>query len=135
MRVETRFFSAGFHPHYSLFMGTIALEGLEFFSYHGFYDEEQKMGNKYSVDIVVTADFSEAARRDRLSATVNYADLYQITAKVMQQSARLLEHIAHQIIQNIRAQYPDLQSVEVSVSKFNPPIGGVCHRAKITLKE
>ncbi|CAN5339477.1 dihydroneopterin aldolase [Spirosoma endophyticum] len=116
-------------------MGTIALEGLEFFSYHGFYDEEQKMGNKYSVDIVVTADFSEAARRDRLSATVNYADLYQITAKVMQQSARLLEHIAHQIIQNIRAQYPDLQSVEVSVSKFNPPIGGVCHRAKITLKE
>ena len=116
-------------------MGTIALEGLEFFSYHGFYDEEQKMGNKYSVDIVVTADFSEAARRDRLSATVNYADLYQITAKVMQQSSRLLEHIAHQIIQNIRAQYPDLQSVEVSVSKFNPPIGGVCHRAKITLKE
>ena len=115
-------------------MGTISLEGLEFFSYHGFYDEEQKIGNKYSVDIVVTADFSEAARRDRLSATVNYEDLYRITAHVMQQSARLLEHIAHRIIQEIRTKYPDLQSVEVSVSKFNPPIGGVCHRAKITLK-
>lgn len=116
-------------------MGTIALEGLEFFSYHGFYDEEQKIGNKYSVDIIVTADFSEAARRDRLSATVNYEDLYQITATVMQQPARLLEHIAHRIIEEIRFKYPDLQSVEVSVSKFNPPIGGVCHRAKITLKE
>lgn len=116
-------------------MGTIALEGLEFFSYHGFYDEEQKIGNKYSVDIIVTADFSEAARRDRLSATVNYEDLYRITTGVMKQSARLLEHIAHQIIQDIRTQYPDLESVEVSVSKFNPPIGGVCHRAKITLKE
>ena len=119
----------------TLRMGTIALEGLEFFSYHGFYDEEQKIGNKYSVDIIVTADFSEAARRDRLSATVNYEDLYRITVGVMQQSARLLEHIAHQIIQDIREKYPDLQSVEVSVSKFNPPIGGVCHRAKITLKE
>ena len=116
-------------------MGTVALEGLEFFSYHGFYDEEQKIGNKYSVDIVVTADFSEAARLDRLSVTVNYEELYRITAGVMQQSARLLEHIAHRIIREIRAQYPDLQSVEVSVSKFNPPIGGVCHRAKITLKE
>lgn len=116
-------------------MGTITLEGLEFFSYHGFYDEEQKIGNKYSVDIIVTADFSEAARRDRLSATVNYEDLYRITAGVMQKSARLLEHIAHQIIQQIRTKYPDLQSVEVSVSKFNPPIGGVCHRAKITLRE
>lgn len=116
-------------------MGTIALEGLEFFSYHGFYDEEQKIGNKYSVDIIVTADFSEAARRDRLSATVNYEDLYRITAAVMRQPARLLEHIAHQIIQEIRTKYADLQAVEVSVSKFNPPIGGVCHRAKITLKE
>lgn len=116
-------------------MGTISLEGLEFFSYHGFYDEEQKIGNKYSVDIIVTADFSEAARRDRLSATVNYEDLYRITVSVMQQPARLLEHIAHQIIQEIRAKYTELLAVEVSVSKFNPPIGGVCQRAKITLKE
>ncbi len=119
----------------ALFMGTIALEGLEFFSYHGFYDEEQKIGNKYAVDIVVTADFSEAARRDRLSATVNYEALYRITANVMQRPARLLEHLAHSIIADIRQQYPDVDSVEVSVSKFNPPIGGVCHRARITLRE
>ncbi len=116
-------------------MGTIALEGLEFFSYHGFYDEEQKIGNKYAVDIIVTADFSEAARRDRLSATVNYEALYTITAGVMLRPARLLEHIAHSIIVEVREQYPDVETVEVSVSKFNPPIGGVCHRAKITLKE
>lgn len=122
-------------PHYTQRMGTVSLEGLEFFSYHGFYDEEQKIGNKYSVDIVVTADFSEAARLDRLSATVNYEELYRITTGVMKQPARLLEHIAHRIIREIRDKYPDLQSVEVSVSKFNPPIGGVCHRAKITLKE
>ncbi|RIV19131.1 dihydroneopterin aldolase [Fibrisoma montanum] len=116
-------------------MGTITLEGLEFFAYHGFYDEEQKIGNKYSVDIVVTADFSEAARRDRLSATVNYEELYRITATVMQRPARLLEHIAHSIIEEVRRKYADVESVEVSVSKFNPPVGGVCHRAKITLKE
>ncbi|RZK29989.1 MAG: dihydroneopterin aldolase, partial [Hymenobacter sp.] len=32
-------------------MGQIALEGLEFFAFHGYYDEEQKIGNKYGVDI------------------------------------------------------------------------------------
>ncbi|MCY7356514.1 MAG: dihydroneopterin aldolase [Rudanella sp.] len=115
-------------------MGTIALEGLEFFAYHGFYDEEQKIGNKYSVDIVVTADFSEAARRDKLSATVNYEELYRITTRVMQRPARLLEHIAHSIIEEIRGAYPTVGEVEVSVSKFNPPVGGVCHRARITMK-
>jgi 7,8-dihydroneopterin aldolase/epimerase/oxygenase len=116
-------------------LGTIALEGLEFFAYHGFYDEEQKIGNKYAVDIIVYADFSEAARRDRLSATVNYEDLYKITAAVMKRPARLLEHIAHSLISEIKRQYPAVETVEVSVSKFNPPIGGVCHRARITLKE
>ena len=29
-------------------MGQIALEGMEFFAYHGHFDEEQKIGNKYS---------------------------------------------------------------------------------------
>jgi 7,8-dihydroneopterin aldolase/epimerase/oxygenase len=115
-------------------MGTITLEGLEFFAYHGFYDEEQKIGNKYAVDIVVTVDFSEAAQQDKLSATVNYEELYQITAGVMRRPARLLEHVAHGIIVDIRKIYPTVDSVEVSVSKFNPPVGGVCHRAKITLR-
>lgn len=115
-------------------MGTITLEGLEFFAYHGFYDEEQRIGNKYAVDLIVTTDLSEAARQDKLSATVDYGELYKITLGVMQRPARLLEHIAHSIIQDIRFQYPDIAAVEVSVSKFNPPIGGVCHRARITLK-
>ena len=31
-------------------MGKVALEGIEFFSYHGYYEEEQKLGNKYEVN-------------------------------------------------------------------------------------
>nr|WP_293843321.1 dihydroneopterin aldolase [uncultured Arsenicibacter sp.] len=115
-------------------MGTISLEGLEFFAYHGYYDEEQKIGNKYSVDITVTTDFSVGAQQDRLSGTVDYEKLYQIAAGVMARKARLLEHIARQLIEEIRMAYPVVTAVEVSVSKFNPPIGGVCHRARITLK-
>lgn len=115
-------------------MGTIALEGLEFFAYHGFYEEEQKIGNKYQVDIQITTDFTQAAEQDLLDATVNYEDLYRITATVMQQKIKLLEHIAQQIIQQIRVQYPQVHSVEVAVSKLNPPIGGLCSRAKVTLK-
>jgi dihydroneopterin aldolase len=34
-------------------MGKITLEGLEFFAFHGYYDEEQKIGNKYGVDITI----------------------------------------------------------------------------------
>ena len=70
-------------------MGTIALEGLEFFAYHGFHDEEQRIGNRYQVDIQVVTDFSEAAENDKLKYTVNYADLYEIIVEVMKIKARL----------------------------------------------
>lgn len=114
-------------------MGTISLEGLEFFAYHGYYDEEQKVGNKYSLDITIYTDFSKAAQNDRLKGTVNYEELYQIAVQVMNERARLLEHIAWRLIEKVREQYPDVQKVHVSVSKFNPPIGGVCHRSRITM--
>ncbi|PWK27107.1 dihydroneopterin aldolase [Arcicella aurantiaca] len=114
-------------------MGTIALEGLEFFAYHGVYAEEQKIGNRYQIDIQITTDFSEAADTDNLKDTVNYGDLYEIISGVMQIKAKLLEHIAQLIISSVRERYPKIDKVEVAVSKFNPPIGGVCSRAKITL--
>ncbi|TAE38764.1 MAG: dihydroneopterin aldolase [Runella slithyformis] len=115
-------------------MGTISLEGLEFFAYHGVYDEEQKIGNKYAIDIIIEADVAEAAQTDRLRDTINYEIIYKITAEVMQRRARLLEHIGYQIIAKIRAAYPNIESVSVGVSKFNPPVGGVCTRAKVVLK-
>ncbi|MCY7352446.1 MAG: dihydroneopterin aldolase [Cytophagaceae bacterium] len=115
-------------------MGTIALEGLEFFSYHGFYAEEQKMGNRYSVDVTITVDFEKAAIDDKLSETVNYEKVYRIVEEVMQESHKLLEHIAYKIIGRIRERYPRVAAVDVGVSKFNPPVGGVCERARVTLR-
>ncbi len=115
-------------------MGKISLEGLEFFAYHGAYIEEQKIGNRYSVDIIIDTDFTLAAETDRLKETVNYEDVYEHIKEVMHQKHRLLEHIGYSIIERIRTQYPNVQQVEVSVSKFNPPIGGVCERARITMK-
>jgi dihydroneopterin aldolase len=51
----------------------------------------------------------------------------------MQVRARLLEHIGYEIIQSIFQEFPLVQWVEVSISKFNPPIGGVCKEARVTL--
>ena len=116
-------------------MGIISLEGIEFFAYHGFYDEERKVGNKYAVDINVEADFHEAAETDKLQETINYEELYSIIREEINVPSRLLEHIGKRIIDTVLAKFSQVDTVEVSISKFNPPIGGVCHKAKVTLKE
>ncbi|WP_341227080.1 dihydroneopterin aldolase [uncultured Arcticibacterium sp.] len=114
-------------------MGLISLEGMEFFAYHGYYDEEQKIGNKYSIDLSIEADLSNAAESDRLKDTINYEELYQLVLSVMQTKHRLLEHVAHDIIEKIKVTYGSVKKVTVGVSKYNPPIGGICERAKVII--
>ncbi len=115
-------------------MGQISLEGMEFFAYHGYYDEEQKIGNKYAIDLNIETDLSSAAESDKLSDTVNYEHLYQLVLEVMQKKHRLLEHVAHDVIEQIKTTYPNVKTVTVGVSKYNPPIGGICERAKVLIK-
>jgi 7,8-dihydroneopterin aldolase/epimerase/oxygenase len=115
-------------------MGQIILEGVDFFAYHGFYEEEQRIGNKYSVDIIVDTDLENAAATDNLEAAVDYGELYEVIRHEMQIPSKLLENIAHRIIERTYALYPQVNWVEVSISKYNPPLGGICHRSKVVLR-
>lgn len=116
-------------------MGQIALEGMEFFAYHGHFDEEQKIGNKYSIDVTIEADLSAPASSDSLRDTIDYGDVYQMVNTVMKKKHRLLEHVGHEIIASVKAKFKHIEKINVVVSKFNPPIGGVCHKAKVVLEE
>jgi len=115
-------------------MATIRLEGLEFYAYHGFYQEEQKLGNKYSVEISMSLDVSAAAESDDLAGTINYEKVYLIVSKVMSKQVKLLEHLAHKINQDILNTFIQLDSVETVVSKHNPPLKGICKAASVTLE-
>ena len=114
-------------------MGQIALEGMEFFAFHGYYDEEQKIGNKYGVDLYIETNLNAAAASDDLHETVNYETLYNIVLNQMKQPARLLEHIGHRVIEQVLSKFPKVKKVKVNIYKFNPPLGGICHRARVTL--
>lgn len=115
-------------------MGKVALEGMEFYARHGYYEEERKIGNKYSVDVELDVDFTDAAMEDKLDGTVNYERVYEVVAEVMNIDAQLLEHLAGKMIRQIRDEFPQINAVKVKVSKYNPPIKGLCHRAVVTLE-
>lgn len=114
-------------------MGRVSLEGLEFFAFHGYYDEEQRIGNKYGVDITVEVPLDKAGENDKLSQTMNYEDLYAIIRAEMKKPSRLLENIGNRIIKSVFDQFPLVTAIDVTISKFNPPIGGICRRAYVTM--
>lgn len=113
--------------------GKVILEGLEFHAYHGVYPHERSSGNKFEVDIAVDTEFSPSAFRDDLSGTINYEDLYKIIHDVMGEPAKLLENVGNTIAERTLAKFPIAMHVEVKISKFNPPIGGVCKKAMVAV--
>jgi len=114
--------------------GRIILEGLEFHAYHGVYPHERDSGNWFEVDIAIETDFSDGARTDELSGTVNYETLFRIIKEEMEKPSKLLETVAAGIADNVLLQLPKVTSVELKISKLNPPIGGKCRKAAISLR-
>ncbi|GAB4249259.1 MAG: dihydroneopterin aldolase [Ekhidna sp.] len=115
-------------------MGKVSLEGMEFYARHGYYEEERVIGNKYSVDVTLEVDFSEAASEDKLEGTVNYEKVYEIVQEVMNIDANLLEHLAGKMIKSLKESFAQVSKVQVKISKYNPPIKGLCHRATVELE-
>jgi dihydroneopterin aldolase len=116
-------------------IGKVSLEGLEFHAYHGVYPQERSSGNKFEVDILVETHFAEAAFNNELSGTINYEDLYAIVKDEMAKPAKLLEAVGHAIAQRTLTSFNEAVSVEVKISKFNPPIGGVCRKASVVVSQ
>ena len=105
-------------------MGKILLEEMEFFAYHGCYKEEQIIGTRFSVDLIVETDTLKAEENDHLHDTVSYVHLYQIVKKEMEIKSHLLEHVARRIMNSIQNQFPMITSIVLTIYKINPPVGG-----------
>ncbi len=112
-------------------LGKVSLEGLEFHAYHGVYPHERSSGNKFEVDIHVETRFDDSAFRDNLSGTLNYEVLYAVVKAEMEKPSKLLETVGNAIAESALQKFEEAISVEVKISKFNPPIGGVCRKASV----
>jgi len=113
--------------------GRITLEGLEFHAFHGVYPHERESGNWFEVDIAVETDFTVAAQHDDLAGTVNYEVLYNLVKAEMEKPSKLLETVAEKIVNDVLHELKSVTLVELSISKINPPIGGKCKRAMVSV--
>lgn len=113
----------------------IALHALRFHAFHGCLPQERVVGGDYEVDVALDLpDTPAATERDELSGTVNYAEVYALVEREMQQPSNLIEHVAGRILTALFAQFPPVAAATVRVCKLNPPIGTQCRGASVTLR-
>lgn len=105
-------------------MAIIAIEGMEFFAYHGVYEQERINGGKYIVDVWMESDVSQSAISDNINDTLNYEIVYNIAKDIMQNPVNILEKVCFDIHNSLSKTFENTQKIRVKVTKLNPPING-----------
>lgn len=113
-------------------MCQIKVEDLRFFSYHGFYADEQLLGNEYFVSIAVDLPLKSPINDD-LENTLNYEELYEIAKTEMAIPRKLLESVAQDILLKTKSKCQNPAAIKIKICKVNPPFGGDQAKSIITL--
>ena len=106
-----------------LTVGYIHLRQLRFHAFHGVMPQEQLVGADFLLDLKVGYPLQQAMQSDEVGDTLNYAALYDLVAREMQQPSKLLEHVAGRIAEAISLAYPKVTSIDLELTKLNPPMG------------
>lgn len=106
-----------------LMSSKIYLRNVRFHAFHGVLPQEGIVGNDYLVNLVLDYDFSSAMKTDDLQGTLNYAEIYQKIREEMAVPSKLLEHVAGRIAHRLFSDFPEIQKLQLSITKVNPPMG------------
>jgi 7,8-dihydroneopterin aldolase/epimerase/oxygenase len=116
-------------------MGRIEIEGMEFYAFHGHYDVEQVVGNRFLVDLSLDTDLLKASESDQLEDTVNYQEVFQLVKEEMEIKSHLLENVAGRIMKRLFLTYDHILKARIKVSKMNPPLGGQINSVSVTIEK
>lgn len=113
----------------------IRLDRMEFHAYHGCYDLEQKVGNRFTVDLEITSELSDIAVHDDVRRAVNYLTVYETVTAQMRVTQRTIERVAMNIIEALYALCPQIRHIKCTVSKLAPPLGGKLEKVSVILEK
>ena len=112
----------------------IFVSGLLIHGHHGVMAHEEKVGQRFVIDLELTTDLATASRSDKLADTVNYGAIVDTTTEVFtQRSYRLIEAAAGAVADAILAKFVKVSAVRITVRKPHAPIAAIFGDAGVTL--
>ena len=104
-------------------MDKIIISQLEVISNHGVLDAEKALGQKFYVSMELAIDLQKAGQTDDITKTINYAEVCDMVAALMQGSTyNLIETCAEKIAGNILRLYDSVCEANVKIEKPHAPI-------------
>lgn len=104
-------------------MDQIIIKDLEIFGYHGVFEEEAFLGQKFIVTAVLNLSTRKAGKTDDLQQSLDYGVACQMIKKIVKtERYQLIERLAEEIAEQLLLTFSLLQSVEITVKKPWAPV-------------
>ncbi len=117
----------------TLTAGYVTLRNVRFHAFHGVLPQEREVGGDFLLTLRVGYPLGDAVVSDEVADTLNYAELFNLARQEMAVPSRLLEHVAGRIAQAIQTTWPFVTSVDLELTKLNPPMGADCDGACVEM--
>jgi len=116
-------------------MDKITLKKLKFYGYHGVLDEENRLGQKFTVNLELYADLSKACKTDSVDDTINYAQVYQLVKEIVEtEQYNLIEKLAEEITTRVFGTFEKVKEIVVEIEKPEAPVNGIYDSFSVELR-
>lgn len=96
----------------------IIIEGLKVETVVGCFNWERQIIQPLMLDMIIQTDLEQASNSDDLDHTLNYAEICEITAKVIQGAKpELIEHAAKLVINALFSTFHAIESINITIRK------------------
>ena len=114
---------------------TIQIAGLQTFGYHGLFEEERRLGQKFTFDIDATLNPAATHRDDNLDASIRYDAVVDATVSLSgAMKYQTLEALGEAIAIGLLRRFALIDTISVGVAKFSPPIPHALSKVGITVR-
>ncbi|MEN8320679.1 dihydroneopterin aldolase [Acinetobacter junii] len=99
-------------------MDAIIIEGLKVDTVIGCFNWERQIIQPLMLDLTIHNDLNQAAQSDELDDTLNYAQICELAAQVIQQAKpKLIEHAAQLVLERLFLVFPSIESIIITIRK------------------
>lgn len=103
-------------------------------AFHGVMPEETTLGQRFFISLDVEADLKSAGKTDRLSETISYARLVEISCQIASKTRfKLIEALAEAIASAVLSEFALAQGVKVKIEKPSAPIAAIFDTVAVEL--
>ena len=107
---------------------------LALFAYHGVNDEEQRLGQRFYIDMSLIVAPVSATKSDRLEDTISYEDVIHCAEDAfLEKKYRTIERAANAVGSAIMEQFPTIQTLSVTVHKPSAPVAAIFDDVAVTV--